>query len=47
MKDHPAPPRKKRVYEAAIRYLDLIVYAGRGGMILHQSFLPSRPLSQL
>ena len=27
MKDHPAPPRKKRVYEAAIRYVDLLVYA--------------------
>ncbi|QIN93681.1 hypothetical protein QDW23_gp22 [Microbacterium phage Stromboli] len=27
MKDHPAPPRKKRAYEAAIRYVDLFVYA--------------------
>ena len=36
MKDHPAPPRKKRVYEAAIRYLDLIVYAAvfMGGVAL-------------
>ena len=36
MKDHPAPPRKKRVYEAVIRYLDLFVYAAvfMGGVAL-------------
>ncbi|QDP45040.1 hypothetical protein QDW22_gp22 [Microbacterium Phage DirtyBubble] len=36
MKDHPAPPRKKRAYEAAIRYLDLFVYMAvfMGGVAL-------------
>lgn len=27
MDKHPAPARKKRAYEAAIRYVDLLVYA--------------------
>jgi hypothetical protein len=27
MKDHPAPPKRKRAYEAAIRVVDMFVYA--------------------